>query len=271
MSGIDDIFGGEFGAAHRPADNILGFQEPMPDDFGSDDAGVDVSGLAGPETAARSFKGLRMLRRSPLLDETLRYWTSLREGAELPLRSALDPKEMRFILGHAMILDRVRHGTVRIRLGGTAMERLMGLSVRGLPIRALFDLADRTRAVDLFEQVFDKPASLELDLISDAPGGLVTGRMLVLPLRDAAGRISKALTVMVTDRAVEDPRRFSVTNATLLPLSHPDAAQDARRRRTNDLPLPQSSRSVAGAMEMAEPPAEFHGRPSGVPWLRVVK
>ena len=228
--------------------------------------------LAGPDTAARNFKGLRVMRRTPLLDEAWRYWSSLRDGADLPRRSALDPKEMRLILGHAMILDQVRHGTVRVRLGGQSLERIMGMDVRSLPIRAFFDLADRTRALDLFEQVFDTPATLELDLISDAaPGGLLTARMLVLPLLDAAGRVTKALAVLVTDHAVENPpRRFSVTNATLVPLTPPAARHGYPARRETDAPLPAEVRTARDG-GFAEDPADYAGRPSSVPWLRVVK
>lgn len=217
----------------------------------------------------RDFTGLRMIRRSPLLEETWRYWTSLRTGTDLPRRSALDPKAMSRILGHAMILDQVRHGTVRVRLGGNVMHQVMGMDVRGLPIRAFFDLADRTRAVDLIEQVFDTPSTLELDLISEGSDGLMTGRMLVLPLLDATGAVTKALTVMVTDRVITDaPRRFAVTNATLVPVDGAAAAprQGLLRRRVTDHHLPVEI--MAG---MAEDAAPYATRPSPVPWLRVVK
>lgn len=265
MSGIDDLFGNGFTTP-------TGVGGGLTDLGGRNGAFGDAApGDSGSEGAARNFRGLRMMRRSPLLDEALRYWTSLREGSDLPHRSALDPKEMRLILGHAMVLDRIRHGTVRIRLGGGAMERLMGMNVRGLPIRALFDLSDRTRAADLFEQVFDAPAMLELDLISEGPGGLVTGRMLVLPLRDAGGAVSKALTVMVTDRTVDEARRFCVTNSTLLPLAPVNGPQTGPRRRHSDAPVPLPGELRAPLREMAEPGAAFEGKPSRVPWLRVVK
>lgn len=237
--------------------------------------GPIAGGLHSGTARSRDFSGLRVMRQSPLLDEALRYWTSLRQGAELPRRSALDPKEMRLIIGHSMILDQVRHGTVRVRLGGQSLERLIGMDVRGLPIRAFFDLADRARALDLFARVFEEPATLELDLISDAaPGGLVTGRMLVLPLLDAAGRPTKALAVLVTDRATVEPsRRFALTNSTLVPLAQ-RAADFAPRRRVEDfvpdVELPDELAPL-GATGMAEARASFDGRTTQVPWLRVVK
>ncbi|WP_175484759.1 PAS domain-containing protein [Jannaschia pohangensis] len=228
---------------------------------------MNFENTGGNSAQFGDLTGLRMMRKSPLLEEAWRYWTSLREGSDLPRRAALDPHAMRLILGHAMILDQVRHGTVRVRLGGHVMHDLMGMDVRGLPIRAFFDVADRTRVVDQIEQVFDTPASLELDLISDGKEGIVTGRMLVLPLLDAAGQPTKALTVMVTDRMVRDtPRRFSLTNATLVPLAGARNGAGPQRRLTDHhLPVEIS------ALGLAEGQTPFQARPSSVPWLRVVK
>ncbi|CUH39592.1 PAS domain protein [Jannaschia seosinensis] len=220
----------------------------------------------GGADRVRNFTGLRMMRNSPILEETWRYWTSLRRGTAIPQRSTLDPSAMRLILGHAMILDRTRHGTTRVRLGGHVMQDLMGMEVRGLPIRAFFDLADRTRVCEQIEQVFEQPAKLELDLISEGSEGIVTARMLVLPLTDATGAVSKALTVMVCDRITRDaPRRFSLTKAQLTPLCEVAEADHPRRRHT-DRALPHEL--TAG---MAESAAPFEGRPSQVPWLRIVK
>lgn len=217
--------------------------------------------------APTDFTGLRMMRKSPLLEEAWQYWTSLRRGAELPRRTAMDPKAMRHILGHSMILDQVRPGTVRVRLGGHVMTDLMGMDVRGLPVRAFFDVVDRTRVTDLIEQVFETPATLELDLISEGADGIVTARMLILPLLDTAGRTTKAMAVIVTDKVVTDaPRRFAVTNGTLVPLAAPITSDDPRRRLTDhDLPV------EVMATGMAEDPAPFETKPSPVPWLRVVK
>ena len=205
------------------------------------------------------------MRSSPILDEAMRYWNSLREGTDLPRRAALDPRAMRHILGHAMILDRVHNGAIRARLGGHVMNDLMGMDVRGLPVRAFFDLRDRDRAVELVTQVFETPASLEMDLLSAGPAGrLLTGRMLVLPLLDSAGAPTKALSVLVTDRVVIDPpRRFGITNATMVPLH---AAQE----RTAPAIYTAPGSDLPVEMTPAEADASMT-RPSSVPWLRIVK
>jgi hypothetical protein len=169
--------------------------------------------------------GRRMERRSPLLEEAWRYWSSLRAGRSLPLRDALDPRAMTLILGHAMILDRLRPGAARVRLGGRVMNALMGMEVRGLPIRAFFEVEQRARAVDLFERVFDGPATLEMDLSCGArSGAAVHARMLVLPLRDRDDGVRKALTCLALDRVdAEPPQRFRILRENLSPLT-PQAA-----------------------------------------------
>lgn len=221
----------------------------------------------------QELNGLRMFGRSPLLDGAQRYWEGLRKGGTLPRRTALDPSDMTPFLSHAMVLDRVRPGTIRVRLGGRVMQQLMGMDVRGLPVRAFFDLADRDRVVQMIEQVFATPATLELDLISEADSGMVTARILVLPLLDEAGQVSKALCVTVTDKVVTDPpRRFSLTNGTLVPLSRVRGSAEPARipAPLPPAPLPETQlpQDISGFAETATP---FEAKPSAVPWLRVVK
>ncbi|MEM9796447.1 MAG: PAS domain-containing protein [Pseudomonadota bacterium] len=239
-------------------------------------AGVDGqdtmdAGAEHPGSNLHDITGLRMMRTSPLLEEAWRYWSSLRSGRDLPRRDALDPRAMRFILGHSMILDRVRPGTVRVRLGGRVMHDLMGMEVRGLPIRAFFQLDDRSRVMPLIDEVFDAPAKLELDLFSTGATGddVLTGRMLVLPLHDSGGRVTKALTCMALNHnPLEAPHRFAITGHRVTPLGRANVAPVVASERSD---FPQRRVSDPQPMELAEAQTPFESRPSGVPWLRVVK
>lgn len=207
--------------------------------------------------------------RAPILARAERYWESLRRDGAIPPRSALDPRAMGPLLAHAMVLDRLRHGTVRVRLGGDVARDLMGMDVRGLPVRAFFAMPDRARALAAIEAVFDRPSWLEMDLISDDAAPMLTASMLVLPLLDAAGQPTKALALLVPDRqAGIGPRRFAVTTAkeTSLPGAAAEtAAPHPLRRRTDRQGAPAL---VPG---FAEPPEPYAGEPGPVPWLRVVK
>jgi hypothetical protein len=204
-----------------------------------------------PMAAPGDLTGRRMERQSPLLEEAWRYWSSLRTGLAPPPREALDPRAMSLILGHSMILERRQPGAVRVRVGGRVMDRLMGMDVRGLPVRAFFETAQRARAIDLIERVFDEPATLELDLacagLSETRDGRhVDARLLVLPLRDGTGAVSRALScIAVTGLDIAQPRRFAILRERLAPIRRAD-------------PLPR---------EIAPPP----GRPGPRPWLRVIK
>ncbi|MEM8848796.1 MAG: PAS domain-containing protein [Pseudomonadota bacterium] len=220
-------------------------------------AGMEGSRGKTGQGEVHDLMGERMTRKSPLLEETWRYWSSLRDGQAIPRRDALEPRSMSFTLGHSMILDRVRSGTIRVRLGGGIMHDIMGMDVRGLPVRAFFDLDVRTRATHLVEQVFETPATLEMDLLSDGPEGQLRGQFLVLPLLDHTGRVTKALTCLGLDGPVTaPPRRFQIVDHRLSVVQ-------------GTAPVPQRRADEVRPMELAEPQAAFE--PSPVPWLRVVK
>ena len=225
----------------------------------------------------------RMTRMSPVLEETWRYWTAKRPDGDIPTRESLEPRAMGLILGHALILDRVRPGTVRVRLGGRIPSALMGMEVRGLPVRAFFDLMQRGDAAELIERTFTDPATLELDLTSHGPHGGIAARMLVLPLRDRSGDVTKALSVIVPERLVDDgPRRFKILRQTLCPVDVP--AKPIRHapapRRHFDAPAQADQASGGRADPMPGDilpgasivdAAERTPAAPRVPYLRVVK
>lgn len=232
-------------------------------------AGLDDidSGLFANSADVHDLMGQRMMRKSPLLEEAWRYWSSLRSGRNLPLRDSLDPRAMSLTLGHSMILDRVRPGVVRVRLGGRVMNSLMGMEVRGLPVRAFFDVAQRARAIDLVEQVFAAPATLELDLVSQTDSGLTHARMLILPLQDRAGAVTKALSVIALDKFdPEPPHRFAILRERVNPLRRPTDSAFARLGASK---LTESAADLP--MELAEGAEGYRPGPAPRPYLRVVK
>ncbi|UWQ16543.1 PAS domain-containing protein [Jannaschia sp. M317] len=224
-------------------------------------------GVSDRDADILDMTGARMMRKSPLLEEAWRYWSSLRSGRNLPRRDALDPRAMSLTLGHSMILDRVRPGTVRVRLGGRVMNSLMGMEVRGLPVRAFFEVAQRDRAIDLVEQVFEAPATLELDMVSQTDSGLTHGRMLILPLQDRTGAVTKAISCLALDRFdPEPPHRFSILRERLHVLKSDRNSAFAR------LGAAHLSQEVTGLpMELAEGTTPYAAGPSPRPYLRVVK
>jgi hypothetical protein len=170
----------------------------------------------------------------------------------IPDRTQIDPACIDHALPHICILERVAPGISRIRVAGQALGDYLGQDLRGLPLCTLFGGASRDRFQGFLEQVFALPALVDLPI--SARWGLgrpaLSGRILLLPLTDGAGRTTRALaaihTVGVPGRL---PRAFEL-----------DQAAPVRIENLADMdPAPIPVRTA--------PPVPH---PSSRPWLRLV-
>lgn len=157
---------------------------------------------------------------NPIVTDVIKYWEGLRAARAVPARTEIDPRAIQDALSYAFIVERSRPGVVRVRLSGTHLNELMGMEVRGMPVRAFFELSDRKRLMELVESVFVGPCHLDLDLVSDGQGrSVLDGRMILLPLSDATGEVNRALGAFVTDGQIGlPPRRFRIRRTSLTPL-----------------------------------------------------
>ncbi len=187
------------------------------------------------------------------------YWHSMRRGADVPLRSEIDPRGIEGLLSQAFIAEKIAPGLARLRIAGLHLSDLMGMEVRGMPLSSLVDIADRPRLSDALVELFERPAAVRLDLAS--AGGIrrapMTGTMLILPLRSDLGDISRALGCLVTTGSIgTTPRRFRITECEVTPL---------------DITAPADPVPAPG---LAEAPATFTPAPefaSERPYLRLVR
>lgn len=236
----------------------------------------------GRSQEAWSFLTHRLAKSSKTFADVLAYWDSLRVGTELPARSDLDPRLIQSALPHSFILDRARPGTIRIRVAGGHMNTLMGMEVRGMPIRAFFDLLERRRLMDLAETVFTAPALLELDLVSNnRAASPLSGKMLILPMRDHEGHVTKALGCLVTNGDVGvTPRRFHIQRDVLTPITMRTAAvaPPSAIAGFNEPVSPFEARPAQDTPQRTAPgvpviPKELEqaSEPGPVPWLRIVR
>ena len=180
---------------------------------------------------------------NPVVSDLIRYWEGLRQGADVPRRADVDPRQIKEALSYSFILDHVRPGTVRFRLAGQHLTELMGMDVRGMPLRSFFELTDRKRLMEHVEMVFEGPCSLDIDLVSDAQGRApLDGRMTLMPLKGSDGRVSRALGIMVTDGVIGlPPRRFRIRRPALHPIQPGKPVSDAIQagaRGFSDAPEP---------------------------------
>jgi hypothetical protein len=151
----------------------------------------------------------------------IRYWNSMRQDGDVPLRTHIDPRGIETLLGNEFIAERVAPGFARLRIAGAHLAELMGMEVRGMPISTFIDPQDRDHLSDTLVELFERPATVRIDLA--ARGGLrrpdIMGTLLILPLRSDLGDISRALGCLVTSGAIDAvPRRFGITSVHCSPI-----------------------------------------------------
>ena len=163
--------------------------------------------------------------RDPALRLLDAYWSDLRAQAngDVPARSDVDPRGLESVLDRVFILERIAPGFARIRLSGYRLTKVAGVETRGLPLSALFVPEARDRLAQLLTRLFSGPATVTLD-VSAKPRGAgadIASQMLLLPLRDNGGRISRAIGAFAdvgTMRSTK-PRRFEIEKVNLHEIS----------------------------------------------------
>ncbi|GFE66786.1 PAS domain-containing protein [Litoreibacter roseus] len=207
------------------------------------------------------------MQNSPI-KELRDYWQELRAGRLVPLRSEIDPRAIASALECGFIVERTAPGAVRFRLAGMHLSDLMGMEVRGMPLRSFIAPAARADFAARLENVFDAPEVHEYQLISDTPGGPpLIARMLLLPLKSDQGQVDRAIGCISTEGNVGvPPRRFRITETMATSLT--------TGRNVQEIMVPGRQPQLAG---FGEQPVVYKGPPDapktedGKPFLRLVK
>ncbi len=132
----------------------------------------------------------------PRITSILRYWDELRGKRTAPGRVEIRPSAITRHLSRICILERPRAGTVRMRLAGATMSSRMGMELRGMPFRALFDIDHREQAMDAAETAMTTPAVSILSLGRAERTGIVAEATLaILPLTDTRGALTRAMAI----------------------------------------------------------------------------
>lgn len=149
------------------------------------------------------------------------YWSSMRREGGVPFRTQIDPRGIESLLGNAFVAEKIAPGLARLRIAGNHLSDVMGMEVRGMPLSSLIEPEDRDQLADALVDVFERPATLRLELTTKAGFRQppLTGTMLILPLRSDLGDISRALGCLVSQGAIgSTPRRFSITECRVSPV-----------------------------------------------------
>lgn len=212
-----------------------------------------------------------------LLDERiislLRYWDHLRAGRPVPARLEVAPASIARHLSRMCVLERPRAGTVRIRLAGAKLSARMGMELRGMPFRSLFDIDHRARAMDAAETAIVTPAISILTLDrADHTGPQHEAQMAILPLSDTQGGLTRAIA-LYSETATATPYvnnlrgRFQISDHRLLEIPETGALQGlSERSPIHSLPKPTLTRKPKSVQAQAAPRIEArvmnnHARP----------
>lgn len=150
------------------------------------------------EPTEKNAQGVLMTNPTALRElET--YWASLPRTRGVPKRKDVDPSAMGGLLEDSFILERVAPGVARIRVAGRSIGKLIGVEPRGLPITAAFLPQARAAMGQHLEAAFTTPGLVEIALEAPRAVGqpLLKGKILLLPLRDDHGHVSRVLGALV--------------------------------------------------------------------------
>lgn len=154
-----------------------------------------------------------MANTFPAIAQVDAYWEGLREGRLMPCRSEVDPRGLQGALEYAMLMEVVAPGIARVRVSGMHLNDLMGMEVRGMPITAFFDPADRQRLSDVLKEVVSGPKVAELTLSS--PGGIgrspLSAKLYIAPLSSERDNRPRLLACLQSKSGIgRTPRRFHI-------------------------------------------------------------
>jgi len=212
----------------------------------------------------------------PPIAEIKRYWDDLRAGRLMPLRAEVDPRDMSSFLECCFILDRKTAGDVRFRVAGMALNDLLGMELRGMHLRSIIEPGARAQFSASLEKMFETPEIQDYQLRSaPAHAPALTARLLVLPLRDNTGDVTRAMGCLVTSGIVGiPPRRFTVDQVACTSLltgtvmNHEPKAPAVAGFAESATPFEPSPFPQKTGSKRTDMPTDM---PTGVPYLRVVK
>ena len=131
------------------------------------------------------------------------YWNRVRGSERAPLRSAIEPSDIRRILGEMFILEVVGRDNYFVRLAGTRICALYCREIKGTNFLELWSGEDRHAMATLAAAVSEDGAAAVVTIAAEtARKQEVLCETILLPLRHGAGaRYDRMLgSCAVTDR-----------------------------------------------------------------------
>ena len=183
--------------------------------------------------------------------ELYEYWNRVRGNERAPLRSAIEPSDIRRILGEMFILEVLERDNYFVRLAGTRVCALYCREIKGTNLLDLWSGEDRHAMATLAAAVSEDGAAAVVSIVAEtARDQQVPCELILLPLRHGGSRFDRVLgSCAIMERPYwlgsEPIVRQSIASLRLL---WPDEAPAYMRRRTD---------RAAGSVAVAPPPIRF--------------
>lgn len=192
----------------------------MPEIFSNDGQPETVTRNRPLEAAEIRRTKLRLpfALRSPLpefhaVQTVASHWESLRAERLAPGRDEIDPRALAECLDTMFVAELVAPKVARLRLCGQHLYDLVGLEPRGMPLSVFFEGCARDELAGALEQV-QQGARVILSVRSERALGrpVLDGQVLLLPLTDHTGKITRVLGVLETLGPIgRAPRKFKLS------------------------------------------------------------
>ncbi len=185
--------------------------------------------------------------------ELYEYWNRVRGDERAPLRSAIEPSDIRRILGEMFILEVVGRDDYHVRLAGTRVCALYCREIKGTNLLDLWSGEDRHAMATLAAAVSEDGAAAVVTITAEtARDQQVLCELILLPLRHGGTTFDRVLgSCAVIDRPYwlgsEPIVRQSIASLRLI---WPDEVPVFMRRQSDRATAP-----VAGAVPPVHLPA----------------
>lgn len=155
-------------------------------------------------------------------DRIWTYWNGLRTSGPIPCRRNVRPFDLGSSLDFAFIAEKSAFCGAKFRVCGDAVNDVLGMDVRGMPVASMLTTSVRDQFVGHLESVFIMPTTFSAELHSSGRYGApaLTAEFVMLPMLDDSGCVTRALGGLILNGEIgEQPRYFdSVTDVVFDPL-----------------------------------------------------
>lgn len=153
-------------------------------------------------------------------------------GNDLPASRMLDPRALAQALPQIILIENRAGDLARIKYAGSHISAIMGMELRSMPLRALFDMDDRPHLAQMLTPLFTGAMRgemlLQATVAREAPP--MIGALHLWPMMGPQGVVDRAVAVLTAEGAIgRPPRRFAIAAHRFVPIDRALEAEPPAR------------------------------------------